>query len=338
MTPLDGSVRKTEDGGFISAFDRLIERPPAKVWAALTDPKILANWLGDVELDLRIGGPFIIHFRSVSVVMTGQISALEPGRVLEYTWSENYGMPSSKVRWEVSPADTGCRLKLSHTFTSECVLNEILGFAAGWHAFLDAIPAAADGKYVEYADESSLEAGYRARYVSKPDEKPNAEFLKQPGVRLERMLPGPIERVWEHLTNTKLLHAWFGDKSNIEPRQGGAVRLMDGHIRGVVTQWQPPHRLSYTWNVFAPGDSPDAVSAYPESYLMLALEPRGEEVLLVLTHLPVLERFEKQNAMGWHTFLDILTDTLAGRKVRSRQEYMVRNSVRYGVDLNNLAR
>jgi hypothetical protein len=50
------------------------------------------------------------------------------------------------------------------------------------------------------------------------------------------------------------------------------------------------------------------------------------------------DRFEKQNAMGWHTFLDILTDTLASRKVRTRQEYMVRNAARYGVDLNNLQR
>jgi uncharacterized protein YndB with AHSA1/START domain len=338
MTTLDGSVRKTEGGGFIVAFDRLIERPPAKVWAALTDPKVLADWLGDAELDLRIGGPFIIRFRRRSVVMTGQITALEPGRVLEYTWSENYGMPASKVRWEVSPADTGCRLKLSHTFTSECVLNEIVGFAGGWHALLDAIAAAADGKFVEYADEKELDAGYRARYLDKPDKETSAAFLKVPGVRLERVLPGPIERVWEHLTNTKLLNAWFGDNSNIEPRQGGAVRLMDGHIRGVVTQWQPPHRLSYTWNVFDPGASPDAVSAYPESYLMLTLEPRGDEVLLVLNHLPVLERFEKQNAMGWHTFLDILSDTLEGHKVRTRKEYMMRNSARYGVDLNNLAR
>jgi len=79
MTSLDGSVRKTEDGGFIVAFDRLIERSPAKVWAALTDPKVLANWLGDVELDLRIGGPFIIRFRRMSVVMTGQVPPLEPG-------------------------------------------------------------------------------------------------------------------------------------------------------------------------------------------------------------------------------------------------------------------
>ena len=338
MISLDGSVQATADGGFVVAFDRPIDRPAAKVWSALTDAKILANWLGDVELDLRVGGVYIIHFRKMTVVMTGTITALEPGRLLEYSWKENYGMPASKVRWEVVPADTGCRLKLSHSFTSECVLSEIVGFAGGWHAFLNAIPAASDGKFVDYADEKDFDAGYRARYLSEQEKDKSAEFLKMPGVRMERLLPGPIERVWEHLTNTKLLNAWFGEKSNIEPRQGGAVRLMDGHIRGTVTQWHPPTRLSNTWNVFGPSDPPDAPSAYPESYLMVTLEQRGDSVLLVLNHLPVLERFEKQNAMGWHTFLDILADTLAGRKVRARQEYSVRNAVRYGVDLNNLQR
>jgi uncharacterized protein YndB with AHSA1/START domain len=338
MTPLDGTVRQTQAGGFIVAFDRLMERPPEKVWAALTDPKILANWLGDVELDPRTGGPYIIRFRRISVVMTGTITAFEPGRVLEYTWHENYGMPASRIRWELSPAGAGCRLKLSHTFTANCVLNEVVGFLAGWHAFLNAIPLAAAGDFIEYADEKDFDAGYRARYITNPDKDHSATFLKQPGVRLERLLTGPIERVWAHLTDPELLPAWFGGQSTIEPRQGGAVRLMDGHIRGTVTQWQPPQRLTYTWNVFAPGDPADATSAYPESYLALRLQTEGDKVLLVLTHLPVLEQFEKQNAMGWHTFLDILSDTLASRPVRTRQEYMVRNSARYGVDLGNLAR
>ena len=32
---------------------------------------------------------------------------------------------------------------------------------------------------------------------------------------------------------------WYGDDSTIEPREGGQVRLMGGHILGVVTQWIP---------------------------------------------------------------------------------------------------
>ena len=166
----------------------------------------------------------------------------------------------------------------------------------------------------------------------------HAAFLKFPGVRFERVLPGPSTRVWEHLVRPGLLPNWFGEKSSIEPRVGGAVNFMDGHIRGTVTRCSPPDYLTYTWNVFSPGDGPDAVSAYPESYLTLALEPRQDAVLLRLQHLPVLECFERQNAMGWATFLDILHDTLTGLPARPRQDYMTRNAALYGVDLNNLQR
>lgn len=207
----------------------------------------------------------------------------------------------------------------------------------GWHAFLNAIPVATDDTFVHYADEKELEAGYR-RYVEEERLEERALFLKRAGVRLERLLPGPITRAWDHLTRPELLPGWFGERSSIEARVGGAVSLMNGHVRGTVTRWAPPHQLSYTWNVFAPGDGPDAVSAYPESYLTLTLQTRDDQVLLTLDHLPVLERFEKQNAMGWHTFLDILSDTLAQRAVGERKEYMIRNAARYGVDLSNLQR
>ena len=58
----------------------------------------------------------------------------------------------------------------------------------------------------------------------------------------------------------------------------------------------------------------------------------------ILVHMPVLDRFEKQNAMGRHTFIDIVRDTLMRQPARTRHDYMVRNAARYGVDLDNLAR
>jgi uncharacterized protein YndB with AHSA1/START domain len=159
-------------------------------------------------------------------------------------------------------------------------------------------------------------------------------FPRVASVRFERVVPGPIERVWDVLARPERLPAWFGE-GTIEPRDGGAVRLMGGHIRGVVTQWRPPRRLAYSWNVDSPGETE---SAYPESYLTLELSERDGEVLLVLTHLPVLERFEKQNAMGWATFLDLVEDALRGRPAASREAHMTRNAERFGVDLQNLAR
>jgi uncharacterized protein YndB with AHSA1/START domain len=162
----------------------------------------------------------------------------------------------------------------------------------------------------------------------------DATFDKAPMVRFARLLPGPITQVWDFISDPKRLPEWFGD-GVITPRTGGAVNLMGGHIRGVVTQWEPPHKLAYTWNVFSPGETR---SPYPESYLTITLEPQGEEVLLILTHLPVLERFEKQNAMGWHTYLDMLAAAVRGEAIEPRPVYMKRNAARYGVDLGNLAR
>jgi uncharacterized protein YndB with AHSA1/START domain len=164
------------------------------------------------------------------------------------------------------------------------------------------------------------------------------ETLNLAGVRFERLLPGPIEQVWAHLTEPARLPAWFGEDSAIEPRAGGVVRLMGGHIRGVVTQWRPPTRLIYTWNVFDEGDPPDAVSAYPESYPTFDLAAEGGQVRLTFTHFPLLDRFMPQNAMGWHTMLDILSDSLGAQGVRPRREYTAKNAALYGVDLANLAR
>jgi uncharacterized protein YndB with AHSA1/START domain len=161
------------------------------------------------------------------------------------------------------------------------------------------------------------------------------EMIRAPAVRFERRLPGPIAQVWAHLTQPDTLRGWYDAGSLIEPREGGLVRLNDGHVRGVVTQWRAPVKFAHTWNVFGPGDE---VSPYPESYLTVELAEAGAEVALTLVHLPVLERFEPQNAMGWATFLDILGDAVAGREVQPRRAYMERNAGVYGVDLTNLAR
>lgn len=168
------------------------------------------------------------------------------------------------------------------------------------------------------------------------DEK--GEMSTVPCLTLRRVLPGPIERVWAHLTETHLLPSWFGADSVIEPREGGAVRLAGGHVRGTVTQWQPPKKLVYSWNVFGPGDGPEAVSAYPESYPTFALEPSGDDVVLSFTHFPILARFIPQNAMGWHTMLDMLAATLRGEPVEERSVYMHRNAAIYGVNLSEMAR
>src|ERR1700761_977417 len=111
------------------------------------------------------------------------------------------------------------------------------------------------------------------------------EIIPKFAVRFVRALPSPPGTVWQFLTETARLPEWHGEGS-IEPREGGAVSLMGGHVRGVVTIWRPPHALGYTWNVLQPGES---VSAWPVSYLEFALKESGGTVALTLTHRPIPE-------------------------------------------------
>ena len=162
----------------------------------------------------------------------------------------------------------------------------------------------------------------------------DAQFTHAHMVRFYWPLAGTPDTVWAVLTDMKRLPAWYGN-GVIEGKVGGTVRLMGGHIRGTVTQWQPPRKLAYSWNVFGTGEE---TSPYPESYLTLELNPQANGTLLTLVHLPVLERFEKVNAMGWHTYLDMVGAAVRGAPVEARETLAKRNADRYGVDLSNMPR
>ncbi len=158
----------------------------------------------------------------------------------------------------------------------------------------------------------------------------DAQFTHAHMVRFERSIEATPDKLWSVLTNVRLLPGWYGEGGVIEPRLGGKVELMGGHIRGTVTQRQPSRKLAYTWNVFAPGEQD---SSFPESYLTLELAPQDGRTHLTLTHLPVLEQFVKLNATGWHTFLDMVDAAARGAPVEPREACMKRNAERYGVEL-----
>jgi uncharacterized protein YndB with AHSA1/START domain len=161
---IDGVYRVTESGEHEVRFDRRIAQPVAKVWAALTDPAVLKNWLGDVEIEPRIGGKFVLDFRGQEL-MTGTITAFEPECVLAFTWLEKNSLPPSQVRWELSRDGEGCRLVLTHRYLASMTRKDVVPFLAGWHAFLDVIGRGAAGEFVPYQDESALRVEYGAKYL-----------------------------------------------------------------------------------------------------------------------------------------------------------------------------
>ena len=162
----------------------------------------------------------------------------------------------------------------------------------------------------------------------------NGRVVEEAAVVFERNLLTSPQKLWSFLAEPSRLAGWYGEAA-IEPREGGKVILMGGHIRGVVTAWQPERLLAHTWNVFQPGE---AVSGYPVTYLEFALAADGGATRLTLTHRPIPGRMQPQTMMGWHTFLDMLETGVLGQEVQGRAHYMQKNATLYGVDLNNLQR
>jgi uncharacterized protein YndB with AHSA1/START domain len=142
-------------------------------------------------------------------------------------------------------------------------------------------------------------------------------------VRFERLLPGPIERVWAYLTDAEKRSTWLA-AGPMELRVDGRVELNFHHadlsaektpperykeiegghtLHGRITRCDPPRLLSYTW-----GESGEVT---------FELTSRGDDVLLVLTHRRLGDRAAMVNvAGGWHSHLGILADNLDGREPR----------------------
>jgi uncharacterized protein YndB with AHSA1/START domain len=126
-------------------------------------------------------------------------------------------------------------------------------------------------------------------------------------VRFERLLPGPIDRVWSYLTDSTRLPRWFSAGS-VAPIVGGEVRF-DMGMNGRVTVYDPPHALEYTWN-----EPERERGAVLDALVRFELTTEGEQVRLVLVHSRIPETAAPQFGAGWHALLDALDAQLRDRE------------------------
>ena len=140
-------------------------------------------------------------------------------------------------------------------------------------------------------------------------------------VRIERELPGPVERVWAYLAEPEERGKWLA-RGPIELREGGAVEMRfhdsqltqhdeeipeaykkyEGHPwNGEVTRCEPPRVLALTWQ----GES-------GVSLVTFELSERGAKTRLVVTHERLISREHTVSvSAGWHLHLDVLEEVLS---------------------------
>ena len=76
-----GTVRSAEGRGVVRLEHRL-EAEVDEVWSALTDPQRLAQWLGELEGDLRQGGEFRARYFASGWEGTVRVDVCEPSQRL----------------------------------------------------------------------------------------------------------------------------------------------------------------------------------------------------------------------------------------------------------------
>jgi len=151
-----------------------------------------------------------------------------------------------------------------------------------------------------------------------------ATLIKPSTIRFERLLPGPVERVWAYLTESKKRATWLA-AGEFDLRVGGRVELIFENdklsdecapagargagrhkFEGRITRLEPLRALGYTWN----WDGQD-------SEVLYELTPKGKDVLLTIVHrLPEDRELNIAVGGGWATHTGILADQLNGVKPR----------------------
>lgn len=167
------------------------------------------------------------------------------------------------------------------------------------------------------------------------------ELIASDSVRFERVLPGPIDRVWSFLVDAENRRRWLcGGQTDL--REGGKVEMHFHNaslsnetdiprpekykdmpekvdFSGTVKEFNPHRLLVHTW---------DFEGDYSE--LTYELFEDGDKVKLVLTHRRLNSREEMISVCGgWHTHLDILEDVLAERETTGFWKQHTANEIEY---------
>lgn len=154
-------------------------------------------------------------------------------------------------------------------------------------------------------------------------------------LKIQRRLPGPIERAWAYIVESDLRRQWLA-AGEMELKVGAPFELIwrndeltnppgkrpegfseEHRMQSRITELDPPRKIGFTWNA--------------DGEVSIELKPTGDEVLLTLTHnrLPSDRAIKLMIGSGWHMHLDVLVARARGQEpepfwdgwIRLRDEY-----------------
>jgi uncharacterized protein YndB with AHSA1/START domain len=115
--------------------ERDIPHPPEKIWRALTQPHLIAEWLMKADFEPAVGHRF--NFSADWGTVDCEVVSIEPHRTLSYTWAAQ-GL-DSVVTWTLTPSGTGTHLRMEQTGFAPDQTRAYQGAKYGWPKFFDSL-------------------------------------------------------------------------------------------------------------------------------------------------------------------------------------------------------
>jgi uncharacterized protein YndB with AHSA1/START domain len=116
------------------SFEFELRHPPEKVWRALTDPVLLAEWLlPAVDFKLERGAAFTLKTQAYpgwDGTVACRVVELEPLRKISYTWTVPF--LDTVVTFTLAPSGSGTRLSLVQSGFKTDQKREFGGARYGW--------------------------------------------------------------------------------------------------------------------------------------------------------------------------------------------------------------
>lgn len=135
-----------ENGCYKARLERTLAHDQSLVWAMLTEPDRMVEWLAPGEIELRKGGRAKLDFTDSGIVIDSTLSEFDPPSLLEYSWSSP-GELTRPVRWETVPDSGGTRLTLTLQLPED---EDVARSCAGSEAHLMMLLAAIEGVPIKF--------------------------------------------------------------------------------------------------------------------------------------------------------------------------------------------
>jgi len=304
---------RTLKPGMELTLSKRYRQPMEKVFAALSIPERIADWMGVVwqgdPAPLKVGSSFSYTFGNSDMPSVGRVTACDPPRLIEHTWFENMP-PMTTVSWSLEPDGDGCVLTLTQATARR---DDATRNGAGWTMIMGQLDAWLAGTAFQ-PTESWREIHDRLAGELGPEAVRDGDRFALPDgrtvVRFKRVMHAPPAEVWPWLVEPHKLKDWLGDV-DVELHPGGAYRIrfamapivMEGTLTGVDAA---RHHLAMIWR--EPWFKNDDV------ILEFDLDPYGQGgTLFTLTHTFPAGYDPHDYLAGWHEFMDAVEDAMGGK-------------------------